>query len=174
MSYAKALKKAQCESVEMTICKRHLLFAGAVQRTNNERLPQRVMFTSLAGVENPGPGRPEKNWAQCLADIWVFQASEGSTDSSPFLFGVETVLWPKAAKKSGKWHRGVVDAANRFMTRWHQHEAEKSWRRHAVENAKSGGKGKPRGRRGGGRCADTAVEESRNEMVDRVARYRFD
>ena len=38
MSYAKALKKAQCERVETTIRKRRLLFAGAVQRTHNERL----------------------------------------------------------------------------------------------------------------------------------------
>ena len=36
MSYAKALKKAQCESVETTIRKRRLLFAGGVQRTHNE------------------------------------------------------------------------------------------------------------------------------------------
>ena len=33
MSYAKALKKAQCESVEMTIRKRRLLNAGGIQRT---------------------------------------------------------------------------------------------------------------------------------------------
>ena len=33
MSYAKALKKAQLESVETTIRKRRLLFAGAVPRT---------------------------------------------------------------------------------------------------------------------------------------------
>ena len=62
MSYVKALKKAQCESVETTIRKRRL-FAGAVQRTTNERLTHRVMFGTLAGGENPGPGRPEKNWA---------------------------------------------------------------------------------------------------------------
>ena len=42
MSYAKALKKAQCESVETTIRKRRLLFAGGVQRTHNERLTHRV------------------------------------------------------------------------------------------------------------------------------------
>ena len=35
MSYAKALKKAQCES-ETTIGKRRPLFAGGVQRTHNE------------------------------------------------------------------------------------------------------------------------------------------
>ena len=38
MSYAKALKKAQCESVETTIRKRFLVVAGGVQRTHNERL----------------------------------------------------------------------------------------------------------------------------------------
>ena len=34
MSYAKALKKARCESVERTICKRRPFFAGGVQRSN--------------------------------------------------------------------------------------------------------------------------------------------
>ena len=63
MPYAKALKKAQCESVETTIRKRRILFAGGVQRTTNERLTYRVMFGTLAGGENKGPRRPEKNWA---------------------------------------------------------------------------------------------------------------
>ena len=99
MSYAKALKKAQCESFEMTIRKRRLLFAGGVQRTHKERLTRRVMFGTMAGGENPGPGRPEKNWAQCLVDdLRVFRASEGCTESVPLVFGVETVLWPTAAK----------------------------------------------------------------------------
>ena len=56
MLYAKAQEKEQCESVEMTIRKRRLLFAGAIQRTTNERLTHRVMFGTLAGGENPGPG----------------------------------------------------------------------------------------------------------------------
>ena len=98
MSYAKALKKAQCESVEITIRKRRLLFAGAVQRTNNERLTRRVMFGTMAGGENPGPGRPEKNWAQCLVDdLRVFQATEGSTESSEP---------PRDARKIAS-HRGI-------------------------------------------------------------------
>ena len=63
MSYAKVLKKAQCEGVETTIRKRRLLLAGAIQETQNERLIRRVMFETLAGGENPGPRRPEKNWA---------------------------------------------------------------------------------------------------------------
>lgn len=31
MPYAKALKKVQCQSIQTTICKHHLLFAGAAQ-----------------------------------------------------------------------------------------------------------------------------------------------
>ena len=93
MSYAKALKKEQCESAKPTIPKRRLRFAGRVQRTTNERLTRRVMFGTMAGGENPGPGRPENNWAQCLSDgLRVFQATEGSTESSPLLLGVETLL----------------------------------------------------------------------------------
>ena len=107
------------------------------------------MFGTMAGGENPGPGRPEKNLAQCLVDdLRVFRATEGSTESVPLVFGAETVLWPAAAKKGGKWyHRGVVEAAECFMTRWHRDERENSWLRHATEDAKSNDKG----RGGGGR-----------------------
>ena len=135
------------------------------------------MFGTMAGEVNPGRSRPENNWAQCLVDdIRVFEATEGSTDSSPLLFGVETVLWPRAAKNIGSWHRDIVDAADCFMTRWHRGEAEKSWQHLTAENAKSSNQGKPWGRGGGGGSllTDTAVDECRNEMVDRVARYQFD
>ena len=171
MAYAKALKKAQRESAETTIRKRRLLFAGAVQRTHNERLTRRVMFGTMAGGENPGPGRPEKNWAPCLVDERrVFRATVGFTESVPLVFGVETVQQPTAAMKGGKWYRGVVEAAECFMTRWHRDEAESSLLRHAAEDTKSDDKG----RGGGGSRTDIAVDECRNEMVDRVARYRFD
>ena len=102
MSYTKTLKKAQRERVETTIRKRRLLSAGGVQRTHIERLTRRVMFGTMAGEENPVPGRPEKNWAQCLVDdLRVFGATEGPTESVPLVFGVETVLSPTAAKKEG-------------------------------------------------------------------------
>ena len=146
MSYA----KAQCESVETTIRKRRLLYAGGVQRTHNEGLTRRVMFETMAGGENPGPGRPEKDWAQCLVDdLRVFRATEGSTESVPLVFGLETVLWPTATKKGGKRCRGVVEAAEYFMTRWQRHEVESSWLRYATEDAKSDDKGRGGGRKGG-------------------------
>ena len=62
---------------------------------------------------------------------------------------LETVLWPTAANKGGKWYRGVVEAAECFMTRWHREEAESSWLRHATEDAKSDEKGREWGEREG-------------------------
>ena len=59
------------------------------------------------------------------------------------------------------------------MTRWHRDEAESSWLRHTTQGAKSDDKGRGEGKGRGSRI-DTAVDECRNEMVDRAARYRFD
>ena len=80
----------------------------------------------------------KKERAQCLVDdLRVFRTTEGSTESVSLVFGVETVLWPTVAKNCGKWYRGVVEAAECFMTRWHRDEAESSWLRHTTEDAKS-------------------------------------
>ena len=60
------------------------------------------------------------------------------------------MLWPRVAKKSGNWYREVVDAADRFMTRWHRGEAQKSWLRHAAAvDAKSSNQEKPGGQGAG-------------------------
>ena len=79
---------------------------------------------------------------QCLVDgLRVFRATEKSTKSVHLVFGVETVLWPTAAKKGGKWYQRVVEAAGCFTTRWHRDEAESSWLRHTTQDAKSDHKG---------------------------------
>ena len=78
-----------------------------------------------------------------------------------------------ALRRVGSWYRGVVEAAECFMTRWHRDEAESSWPRHATEDAKSDDKERGWGK-GRSSRTDTAVDDCRNEMVDRVARYRFD
>ena len=70
---------------------------------HNESPAHRVMFGTMAGGEDPGPGRQEKNSASCLVDDpRVFRATEGSTESVPLVFGAETVLWPTAARKGGE------------------------------------------------------------------------
>ena len=48
-----------------------------------------------------------------IDDLRVFGATEGSTEHSPLVFGVETTLWPMASKKGGKWYRDVLEAAER-------------------------------------------------------------
>ena len=47
LSYAEALKETRDESMETTIRKRRLFFAGAVARQSEGRLPSRVMFATI-------------------------------------------------------------------------------------------------------------------------------
>ena len=93
LSYAQALKRVGCQSVEATVRQRRLLFAGAVARQPDGRLPKRLMFGELVGGENPGRGSPEQNWLICLKDdLKVFGATQGSTDDAPCVFGVPKLV----------------------------------------------------------------------------------
>ena len=63
-SYAEALTKAQCENVEVTIRNRGLLFAGAVQRTNNDvqgddRCEASVIRPARTKLDPISGGRPQ-------------------------------------------------------------------------------------------------------------------
>ena len=82
---------------------------------------------------------------KCLAEFRGFQATGGSTAISPLVLGAETVLRPRAAKKSGKWYRGLVNAELFHYEVAQKGEAERSWLRHAAVGAKSGDR-----ERGGG------------------------
>ena len=62
-SYAQALKKTRCQSVEATIRQRRLLFARAMARQPAGRLPKRLMDGKLVKGEDPGKGRPEPQTA---------------------------------------------------------------------------------------------------------------
>ena len=81
------------------------------------------MFGALSGGEKPKPGRPEKIWLDCVSEnLKTFQATSGSTEDYPSVFGVETALWTTAAKRWDKWCDGIVEGAERFMAEWHQPE----------------------------------------------------
>ena len=101
MTYAKALKKTQCESVRTTIRKLWLLFAGGVQWTNDERLTHRVVFGTMAGAEKPRSGRAGSNWVKRPSDDLCFEPPSDPGKSPLSLFGAE-MLWTTAAKKGGK------------------------------------------------------------------------
>ena len=76
-------------------------------------------------------------------------------------------MWTVAGKKAGKWYRGVLEAAERFMITWHKDEANASGKRHksAVGGAQGNGKGGGNSRK---------VDEIRKETSDRVAREQTD
>ena len=91
--------------------------------------------------------------------------------------------------KAGKWYRGVLEAAERFMVRWHEDEAQLSRHRRAsaVGGARGNGGGNTRrsgwkpnqrnaGRGGNSRGrTEIAVDESREAVADRgVARHQAD
>ena len=111
LSYAQALKKTGCQSVEATIRQRRLLFAGAMARQPAGRLPERLVDGKLVGGGDPGKGRPEQNWMNCLKDDFqAFGATDGSTVDNRLTFGVDRAVWTLAAKMDDgtPWHKGGV------------------------------------------------------------------
>ena len=62
ISYAAALKKTRCASIETTIRKRRLVFAWAVPRQNEGRLPRRVMLGKMTSGEGRRPGGQPKSF----------------------------------------------------------------------------------------------------------------
>ena len=88
LSYANALAKSASESIEATVRKRRILFAGFVARMGEERLPQTVMFGELVGGKGY-PGGQEKDWMVRLKE-----------DMSAF--GISFEGWRKAAQKAGR------------------------------------------------------------------------
>ena len=119
LSYAQTLKKTGCQSVEATIQERRLLVAGAMARQPAGRLPNRLVYGKLLGGEDPGKGRPEQNWLNCLKDDFqAFGATDGSTVGNRLTFGVDRAVWTLAAKMDdgATWHEGVLQGAEKFMT----------------------------------------------------------
>ena len=112
--------KTRCESIETTISKRQLLFAGGGVRQSEGQLlvPSRAMFSTITGGEGPDAGRTIEDLSQRL------EATEGSTEHSPFYLELFPTMPLIAAKKAGEWNRGVFKAAERFLVRWHEDEAK--------------------------------------------------
>ena len=108
------------------------------------------MCAQVVDGNQPGLGGPPNNWLSTLRDgLAVVQSTEGATEDSPRQFGVETVLCVHAAKKTGKWYRVILGAAERFMARWHVNKEKMSSERRAARmrgvqsRTDGGGIGKP-------------------------------
>ena len=109
---------------------RRLLFAGALARQDDKRLPKRLLFAErLEGGQDPGPGQPAQHWQKSLSDDFkAFGALHGSTPSDRRTFGVDRLVWTEAARKGegAPWYTGVLLGAERFMASWHKSEEEAS------------------------------------------------
>ena len=101
LSYKDALQRTECESIETTVRTRRLLWAGAVLRTGDHRLPKRVMSGEVENAGKRGPGGKEKECTDCV--VHYFR-----------LFGT-TGDWSTAALDPGVWHSAVHEGGCRFM-----------------------------------------------------------
>ena len=68
LSYKDALQRTECESIETKPCARGVLWAGALLRMGDKRLPKRVMSGELENAGKRGQGGKEKKWTDCVAD----------------------------------------------------------------------------------------------------------
>ena len=112
LSYKDALQRTECESIETTVRTRRLLWAGALLRMGDHRLPERVMSGEVENVGKRGPGGKEKEWTDCVADDLR-------------LFGIAGD-WSTAALDPGVWYSAVHGGGCRFMAAWVKEEENAS------------------------------------------------
>ena len=98
--------------MEATICQQRLLFAGALARQGDKRLPKRLLFAErLEGGEDPGPGQLAQHWQKSLRDDFkAFGVLHGSTPTDRRrTFGPDKLVWTEAARKGEgvPWCRGT-------------------------------------------------------------------
>ena len=108
LSYKDALQRTECEGIETTVRPRRLLWAGALLRMGDHRLPKRVMSGELENAGKREPGGKEKEWTDCGADDLR-------------LFGI-TGDWSTAAFDPGVWYSAVHEGGCRFMAAWVKEE----------------------------------------------------
>ena len=89
--------------MEAIIRQRRLLFAGALARQGDKRLPKRLLFADrLEGGEDPGPGQPAQHWQKSLRDDFkAFGALHDSMPTDRRTFGVDRLVWTEARGTQG-------------------------------------------------------------------------
>ena len=130
ISYLDTLTKTGSESIEATLRRRRILFAGFVARIEDTRLPECVMFGETVGDAGCAGGQ-EKEWMGCsLDDLRAF--------------GINADQWTTEAQDEGEWRRTAEQGAEHFMAKWIVAEKAKSGLRHAVVRPNVTGRTKER------------------------------
>jgi hypothetical protein len=112
LSYSRALEMTRCESIETTVRRRRLGWAGKLWRMDDSRLPKIMMCGELdAGKRKVGGS--EKQWRQCVRD-----------DLKAFEINAES--WWMLATCEQEWTTAIEDGATLFMQKWHTKEKEAS------------------------------------------------
>ncbi|CAN0279008.1 unnamed protein product [Ectocarpus sp. 13 AM-2016] len=155
LSCAQALIQAGCEeTIEATVRKRRLCFAGFVMRMEVNRLPKRMLLGAMAGGMGYLGGQ-DSDWVSRLGeDLVAFNMGDDKKEGK----------WKESAKDPEVWCNKVENGAAWFTRKWHRQEAEASAKRQrageaeAESTAISGPKRKKSGkRRWGGRNGDRAL-----------------
>ena len=117
-SYLEMLIKTGSESIEATLRRKRILFAGFVARLEDTRLPKCVMFGEMVGGAGCVGGQ-EKEWMMCFLDDLR-------------AFGINADQWTTAARNEGEWRRTAEQGVEHFMVKWIVAEKAKAGLRHAV------------------------------------------
>ena len=118
ISYLDTLVKTGSESIEATLRRRRILFAGFVARMEDTRLPKCVMFGEMVGGAGCVGGQ-EKEWLGCFLDDLR-------------AFGINADQWTTAVQDEGEWRRTAEQGAEHFMAKWIAAENTKAGLRHPV------------------------------------------
>ena len=130
ISYLNTLVKTASESIEATLRRRRVLFAGFVAGMEDTRLPKCVMFGEMVGGAGCVGGQ-EKEWMGCFLD-------------GLRAFGINADQWTTAAPGQGEWRRTAEQGAEHFKAKWIAAEKTKAGLRHAVVCPKVTGRTKKR------------------------------
>ena len=103
ISYLDTLLKTGSESIEATLPRRRILFAGSVARMEDTRLLKCVMFGEMVGGAG-FVGDQEKEWMGCFLDDLR-------------AFGINADQWTTAAQDEGEWRRTAEQGAEHFMAK---------------------------------------------------------
>ena len=102
VSYLDTLIKTGSESIEATLRRRRILFAGFVARMEDTRLPKCVIFGELVGGAGCVGGQ-EKEWMVCFLDDLR-------------AFGINPDQWATTAQDKGKWRRTAEQGKGRNIS----------------------------------------------------------
>ena len=118
ISYLDTLVKTRSESIETTLRKRRILFAGWVARMEDTRLPKCVMFGELVGGAGFAGGQGKGWMGYLLDDLKVFS--------------IHPDMLTIAVQYEGEWHKTAEQGAEIFMTKWIVAERARIALQHAV------------------------------------------